>query len=74
MKTTLPVFADVETLPVMRAMLGHIIAHANIVGHDLHGRPVLRFEFAGEDALPDILAGFKTSDKDDPAEDDWQPY
>jgi hypothetical protein len=51
-----PEFIDIENPLVARALLGHIVEHANIVGEDLHGRPVMRFEFTAEAWLLDKLA------------------
>ncbi|MGH1478938.1 MAG: hypothetical protein ACRBM6_09500 [Geminicoccales bacterium] len=41
-----PEFLSLEAPHLSRAILEHIIANADIVGEDVGGRPVLRFEVA----------------------------
>ena len=59
-----PEFMNLEAPELSRAILAHIIAHADLVGHDLSGRPVLRFEFACDPWLMDKLAAFGASSED----------
>ncbi len=54
----------------MRALLHHVIEHADIVDHDLSGKPVLRFEFACPPWLLDKLSSFNASHEDLEAEPD----
>lgn len=63
-----PEFIDIEASPVARALLAHIIDHADIVSHDHAGRPVMRFEFSCEPWLLDKLAAFGASREDLEAE------
>lgn len=67
-----PQFVDLEAPAVTRALLRHIISHADIVGRDWRGRPVMRFEFAAEPWMLDKLASYGAKDEDleddDPAE------
>ena len=67
-------FLDLEHPTVLRALLRHIVEHADCDGVDAYGRPVLRFEFACEAWLLDKLAALGSGDEDfeddDPAEDD----
>lgn len=65
-----PEFIDLESPPVMRALLHHLFEHADIVGDDPRGRPVLRFEFACPSWLLDKLASFNASREDLEAEPD----
>ena len=69
-----PEFIDLEHPTVLRALLRHIVEHADCEGVDAFGRPVLRFEFACEAWLLDKLATLDAGDEDleddDPAEDD----
>ena len=69
-----PEFIDLEHPTVLRALIRHIVEHADCDGVDAHGRPVLRFEFACEAWLLDKLAALGAGDEDleedDPAEDD----
>ncbi len=51
-----PEFVNLESPPVMRALLHHLIEHADIVDHDVSGKPVLRFEFACPSWLLDKLS------------------
>lgn len=59
---------------MLRALLRHIVEHADCEGFDAFGRPVLRFEFACEHWLLDKLAALGAGDEDleedDPAEED----
>ena len=67
-------FLDLEHPTVLRALLRHIVEHADCDGVDAYGRPVLRFEFACEAWLLDKLAALGAGDEDlepdDHAEDD----
>lgn len=63
-----PEFINLESPPVMRALLHQISDRADIVGHDLSGKPVLRFEFVCDPWLLDKLAAFGASDDDLEAE------
>lgn len=69
-----PEFLDLEHPTVLRALLRHIVEHADCEGTDAFGRPVLRFEFACEEWLLDKLAALGAGDTeledDDPAEED----
>lgn len=69
-----PEFIDLEHPTVLRALLRHIVEHADCEGVDAFGRPVLRFEFACEEWLLDKLAALDAGDEvledDDLAEDD----
>lgn len=53
-----PEFVRIESPPVMRAIIDHFLDHAHVFGHDAHGWPVLRFEFACAPWLMDKLAAF----------------
>jgi hypothetical protein len=59
---------------VLRALLRHIVEHADMAGVDAFGRPILRFEFAADDWLLDKLAALGAAademEDDDPAEND----
>jgi len=59
-----PEFINLESPPVMRALLQHIFDRADIVGHDPSGHPVLRLEFGCDPWLMDKLAAFGTRDDD----------
>ena len=48
-----PEFVDIDHPLIARALLRHIVEHADIVGQDHKGRAVLRFEFAAEPWLLD---------------------
>jgi hypothetical protein len=73
-------FLDLEHPTVLRALLRHIVEHADCNGIDACGRPVLRFEFACEHWLLDKLAALGAGEEDlepddhlaedSPAEDD----
>ncbi|MGI9449096.1 MAG: hypothetical protein ACR2QH_00320 [Geminicoccaceae bacterium] len=63
-----PQFLNLESPRLAKAILEHIIAHANIVGEDAGGRPVLRFEFACDPWLMDKLASYGAVDEDREAE------
>ena len=65
-----PEFMNLESPMVMRALLHHVIEHADIVGDDRSGRPVLRFEFACPPWLLDKLSSFNASLEDFEAEAD----
>ncbi len=65
-----PNFLNLESPLITRAILKHIIAHADIVGEDAGGRPVLRFEFACEPWLIDKLASYGAAEEDAEAEVD----
>ena len=65
-----PEFINLESPPVMRALLHHLFDHAHIVDHDVSGKPILRFEFACVPWLMDKLAAFGASDDDHEAEAD----
>jgi len=54
----------------MRALLLHVFDHADVVGHDKAGRPILRFEFACAPWLMDKLSSFDASREDLEAEPD----
>ena len=45
-----PEFIDIEAPPIMRAIIGHVLDHADVVVEDRQGRPVLR-------RLPRLAAG-----------------
>ena len=49
-------FIDVDHPLIARALLRHIVEHADIVGEDHKGRAVTRFEFAAEPWPIDKLA------------------
>jgi hypothetical protein len=61
---TTPQFIDLEHPEVARALLRHIVDGADIVGEDLRGRPVMRFEFAAEPWLIDKLATLGAAEED----------
>ena len=63
-----PEFINLESPPVMRALLHYIFDGADIVDCDPSGRPVMRFEFACDSWLLDKLAAFGASDDDLEAE------
>ena len=67
-------FIDLDHPTVLRALLRHIVEHADCDGIEAYGRPVLRFEFACEPWLLDKLAALGAGDEDleddDPAKDD----
>ena len=69
-----PEFIDLDAPAISRALLRHIVHHADRIGIDTRGREVLRFEFAAPPWLLDKLAclGAAAEDleEDDPAEDD----
>ena len=69
-----PEFVDIDHPLIARALLRHIVEHAEVVGQDHKGRAVMRFEFAAEPWLLDKLAVMGARDEDleddDPAEDD----
>jgi hypothetical protein len=68
-----PVFVDLEHPAIARAIVEHILEHADLVGHDARGRPVMRFEFPVEDWMIDKLAVFGAAGSDlepDPVDDD----
>jgi hypothetical protein len=69
-----PECIDLEHPTVLRALLRHIVEHADCEGLDAFGRQVLRFEFACEEWLLDKLAalgaGNEDLEEDDPAEED----
>lgn len=59
-----PEFLNLESPHLTRAVLEHIIASGDIVGEDIGGRPVMRFEFVCDPWLLDKLAGYGTADED----------
>jgi len=61
-------FLNLEAPRLAKAVLAHIIAHADIVGEDLGGRPIMRFEFVCDFWLIDKLAAFGAADEDLEAE------
>ena len=63
-------FMNLESPHLAKAILTHIIANADIVGEDLHGRSIMRFEFSCESWLVDKLAAFGAEDEDREAEPD----
>lgn len=63
-----PEFIDLESPAVMRALIHHLIEHADIVGHDQFGQPILRFEFACPSWLLDKLSSFNARREDFEAE------
>lgn len=68
-----PECINLESPPVMRALLHHLFDHADIVDHDDTGKPILRFEFACTPWLLDKLSSFNASREDlepEPIEDD----
>lgn len=65
-----PEFINLESPPVMRALLRHIVEHADIIGEDIAGLPVLRLEFSCAPWLIDKLAAFDASREDHEAEPD----
>lgn len=52
----MPEFLNLESPCLARALLKHIVEHAEIVGEDMSGRPVMRFEFVCPPWLMDKLA------------------
>lgn len=69
-----PQSIDIDHPLIARALLRHIVEHADIVGEDRKGRPIMRFEFAAEPWMIDRLAALGSSgedmEDDDPAEED----
>ena len=63
-----PEFLNLDSPIITKAILQHIISHADIVGEDSGGRPVMRFEFACEPWLMDKLAGYGAAKEDYEAE------
>ena len=63
-------FMNLESPHLAKAILAHVIANADIVGEDLRGRPIMRFEFSCESWLMDKLAVFGAEDEDLEAEPD----
>ena len=59
-----PEFLNLESPHLARAILEHIIANGDIVGEDLHGRPVIRFEFACDPWLMNKLASYGAAGED----------
>jgi hypothetical protein len=59
-----PEFIDLEAPSIMRALLGHILDHADIAGEDAKGRPILRLELPCEPWLIDKLAAFGVRHED----------
>jgi hypothetical protein len=59
-----PEFIDLEAPPIMRALLGHILDHADIAGEDAKGRSILRLELPCESWLIDKLAAFGARHED----------
>lgn len=65
-------FVNVESPPVMQAMIGLFLEHVHIAGHDARGWPILSFEFACAPWLVDKLAAFHATCEDlepEPAEE-----
>ena len=56
-----PEFMNLESPRLAKVVLEHIIAHADIVGEDPDGRPVVRFEFACPPWLMDKLAAYSAA-------------
>jgi hypothetical protein len=67
-----PEFVDIENPVIARALLGHIVEHADIVGEDMRGRSVLRFEFAAEPWLLDKLAALGAREADFESDADFE--
>jgi hypothetical protein len=69
-----PEFVDLDHPLIARALLRHIVEHADIVSQDHKGRAVMRFEFAAEPWMIDKLAALGTKEEyledDDPAEEE----
>lgn len=51
-----PAFINIEHPVILRELLCHMLDHADIVGEDRRGRPVLRIQLALEPWLLDKLA------------------
>ncbi len=68
-----PEFVDLEAPAVARAILRHIVEHADAIGQDERGRTILRFDLGAPPWLLDKLASLGAQDEDreddDPAED-----
>lgn len=62
-----PQFVDLEHPVVARELLRHIVEHGDIVGNDVRGRTILRFELVAEPWLLDKLAalGARAEDLED---------
>ena len=69
-----PEFIDLDAPAISRALLRHIVLHADRIGVDAQGHEILRFEFAAAPWLVDKLASLGAAaedlEDDDPAEDD----
>lgn len=59
-----PEFLNLESPRLARAVLEHIIANGDIVGEDIGGRPVIRFEFPCDPWLMDKLASYGVAGED----------
>lgn len=59
-----PEFLNLESPHLARSILEHIVAHADIVGVDKGGRPVMRFEFTCDPWLMDKLSSYGASGED----------
>jgi hypothetical protein len=52
---TTPQFIELDHPLVARALLRHIVEHADVVGDHYRGRPIMRFEFAADPWMVDKL-------------------
>jgi hypothetical protein len=59
-----PEFLNLEAPRLARAILEHVIAHADIVGEDPAGSPIMRFEFVCPPWLMDKLAAYGAAGED----------
>ena len=58
-----PEFLNLEAPRLAKVVLEHIIAHADVVGEDPCGRPIIRFEFVCPSWLMDKLAAYGAADE-----------
>ncbi|MDH3663256.1 MAG: hypothetical protein OEU92_25095 [Alphaproteobacteria bacterium] len=65
-----PEFLNLESPQLAKAVLEHIIAHADIVGEDPGGCPIMRFEFVCPPWLMDKLAALGVAGEHIDAEPD----
>ena len=65
-----PEFLNLESPRLAKAILEHIITHADIVGEDRAGHPVMRFEFSCEPWMMEKLASYGAAGDDLEAEPD----
>lgn len=65
-----PEFLNLEAPRLAKAVLDHIIAHADIVGEDPSGMAIMRFEFVCPPWLLDKLAAYGAADEHMEAEPD----